>query len=115
MPAYGEIYGTLINITNGGAQFMLSSVDLGLYGTGTDSSVDNVTLIGIDIHGNTITDTVNIGAPSRSAAADLYVQRCRHARLPVWSSPRCRSSRCGPAIPTVPLQRLRRHRQSQRR
>src|SRR6185437_713349 len=59
---HGEIYGTNIGITNGGTPFELNTIDLGLFGTGTKAAAENVTLTGVDIHGNTITDTVNIGA-----------------------------------------------------
>ena len=59
---HGEVYGTVITVTDSAGPFTLSSVNLGSYGTSTGVTADNVTLIGIDTHGNTITDTVNLGA-----------------------------------------------------
>ena len=59
---HGEVYGTLITVTDSAEPFTLTSVDLGLFGTSNGAFADNVTLVGIDTHGTQITYTVNLGA-----------------------------------------------------
>jgi T1SS-143 domain-containing protein len=55
--------GTSITMTNNAGPFTLTSIDLGLAGTSSGSSFDNVTLIGLDSHGNQIASlNVNLGS-----------------------------------------------------
>ena len=59
----GQLYGTLVTISDAAGPFTLSKIDLGLYGTSNNPSYDNITLTAYDAHGNVIgTLVVNVGA-----------------------------------------------------
>jgi T1SS-143 domain-containing protein len=59
----GEVYGSLITVTDSAGPFTLTSVNLGLFGQSTGTAADNVTLLGFDALGNQLASvTVNLGA-----------------------------------------------------
>ncbi|WP_454000581.1 DUF5801 repeats-in-toxin domain-containing protein [Afipia felis] len=58
----GQMYGTVIDVSNGGQPFTITQMDLGLYGQSTGVPADNVRLTGVDaVTGQTIIVIFNVG------------------------------------------------------
>jgi hypothetical protein len=58
----GQMYGTVIDVSNGGQPFTITQMDLGLYGQSTGVPADNVRLTGVDATtGQTIVVIFNVG------------------------------------------------------